>query len=146
MPTIKCRYSLAQFELIFQQIAHKAAIEAVTSLAKGGKIEWSGEKISVLECPGYTIRFYDSHIGFRMGDNLAFDVEEKLYMNSNHSTKITFSVLIDGYVDEPSGKWVKKNALQAYADRIWEFVEVTMTENGLKPEPRFQLAEIVKKH
>ena len=82
-----------------------------------------------------SIRFYAKHIGYweeptRNYKNWwGFDVEEKLYLTSNHCSKISF---VAGANDVETAAKKKK---------ILEFIDKLMAEASIKPIPRFTLAK-----
>jgi len=82
------------------------------------------------------IRFYAKHISYHEGSwhrgiTWGFDVEEKLYTSSNHSTKISY------YASE--GKELET------AEKVTNFIDKIMTEASMKPVPRFTLKDRMTK-
>jgi len=79
------------------------------------------------------------------GNSFSFDVEEKLYTDSGHSSKITFTASASWEkVDDGAGgsdyKLVReKKKEEAERQRILNFVETLMA--GVKAESRFSLKE-----
>ena len=152
MATIRSLYSFEQFETVLQKFAHEVAIEAVTKLQQGRiRIETnSSNKFQRVETDKYMVSFYANHVGFsRMTkhDHWGFDAEEKEYSNSNHRTKISFFVAVEGKYDKGSGKYTEPGRPEKEHERaaeIQEFIEKLMLENGIKPEPRFALATVAR--
>jgi hypothetical protein len=140
--------------------AHKIAIEAVTNL-KSSKILVRSNgpgNLSEVEDGDYAIRFYASHIGFAYmpkgkwddPDTISFDVEEKLYLNSNHSTKISFfSPELGVKYDKEFHRSIDEKETAAEMKRrekkVLEFIEKLMVDANIKPIPRFSLDEQSKR-
>jgi len=138
MPTLRSHFTFEQFKQVLQREAHRRAIEAVKNLDQGSvRIDIHGNRFSTLETDRVSIRFYASHATYYEHPAKSyktwwgFDVEEKLFMTSNHSTKISFAA--EG-----------KKAEAALKKRIEDFIEKLMTESGLQPSPRFALTQIAK--
>ena len=134
MPTIRSHFNFEQFEEVLQKLAHEIALDAVKNLNRGDvRIVIHGPRFSVVKTNKVNVRFYAKHIGYseeptrNYEDWWGFDVEEKFYLTSNHSTKISFYA--------PEGK--EKEA----AEKITEFVDKLMAEASIKPIPRFTLAK-----
>jgi len=156
MATIRSLYSFEQFETVLQKLAHKMAIDAITKLNQGRvRIQTnSNNEFERFESDKYAFTFYAHHIGYsRMTktgkgtDYWGFDIEEKEYSNSNHRTKISFFVAVEGKYDKDSGKYAEPGRPEKEHERaaeIQEFIEKLMLENGIKPEPRFVLATVAR--
>jgi len=133
MPTIRSRYSFKQFEERLQELAHKMAIKAVTNLNLGRiKITtFESNQFSTVKVGKVEFRFYLRHASYTKDgkswdDYWGFDVEEKLYLTSNHCTKISFYA--------PEGK--EKERIK----KITEFIDEIMA--GVKTVPRFSLTQL----
>jgi len=107
-------------------------MEAVRNLDQGDvRIQLYGNRFSVVETNSVTIRFYAKHISYHeqptksYKDWWGFDVEEKLFMTSNHSTKISFVSGDNAAETERKGK------------KVEEFIDKIMS--GMQPVPRFTL-------
>ena len=168
MTTIRSHFSFEQFEQVFQQLAHKIAIEVVKDPQKVmGKAEidiYNGKIISV-KTDNEEIRFRASRISYyeygkpekrfsgfyacpKCGiwsskkekcphcdvemekywetvypESFGFEIEEKLYLDSNHQTKI--SLLRDD---------------TASIERSKRFIDNLMANQ--KPKPRFSLSSL----
>lgn len=152
MATLRSHYSLEQFEIALQDVAHKAAIEQVKNL-QGGRIDLGDGRIREISSDHLRISFgsiisYSNHYGEAEG--LVFSIEEKMYQNSNHKTKISFSVYIAGHYDKETEEYVenenKAEKEHEMANRIQAFVDTLMAEYGQTATPRFDLkTEIVKR-
>lgn len=135
MATIRSKFSLDQFELVLQQLAHKIAIDAVTTLERGDvRISIHGSRISDVETSKHSIRFYAKHIGYtekstRTSSYWGFDVEEKFYITSNHCSKISF--------------WAPEDKMEKAEKQIMAFIEKLMAEASITPIPRFSLKDYV---
>lgn len=151
MPTIRSEYSFDQFEIVLQKFAHNIAVEAVTKLDQGRvQIEISSSnRFQRVETDQYMISFYANHISFaRQGsrdrDCWGFDVEDKEYASSNHRTKISYAIMVEGKYDEKAGKYIEVGRAekeQKRATEILEFIQKLMAENQIKPVPRFTLRQ-----
>jgi len=131
IPTIRSLFSFEQFETVLQKIAHEIAIKAVTSPKGNIRITTkSNGKFDTVETNEFMIRFYAKHISYSEGSwfrgiTWGFDVEEKLYTSSNHSTKISY------YASEGKTKEI--------TEKVTKFVDKIMAEVSIKPIPRFTL-------
>lgn len=148
MVTIRSEYSFDQFETVLQKLAHEIAVEAITNLNQGRiRIQTSSSnRFERLETDKYTFSFYSVHIGFSRQDDRrdhwGFDIENKEYITSNHRTKLSFFVQVDG--EYKDGKYVEKGRPEKEhkrAEEIRKFVQDLMDKNGIKIEPRFQLKD-----
>lgn len=96
-------------------------------------ISVSGPRLEYVETGAYMIKFGANHISFserrQHDDSYHFDVEEKLYANSNHSGKISFAC------------WSEENTKKVQ-ETIMEFIANLMDEE--KPIPRFKLSDMVR--
>ena len=135
MPTIKSYFNFEQFQKVLQKLAHEIALEAVKTLNQGDvRIVIHGSRLDTVETDKAKIRFYTRHISYSLEptrnyeDWWGFDVEEKLYLTSNHCTKISF------YAPEGKEKEV--------AEKITGFIDKIMGEASIKPIPRFTLGNI----
>jgi len=134
IPTIRSYFTFEQFEEVLQKLAHQQALDAVKSLAQGDvRIQIYGRRFSVLETNRVTIRFYAKHVSYyeqptkSYKDWWGFDVEEKLFLTSNHSTKISFM----------AGNNSRETA--AKQKKVGEFIDKLMSESGMQIIPRFSL-------
>jgi len=157
IPILRSLFSFEQFETVMQKLAHKIAIEAVTNL-KSGEIlvkSHSPGRLSEVNTGVHTIRFYANHLSFTYQpkgtwddpDTISFDVEEKLYLNSNHSTKISFySPEVGVTYDKGWNRSIDQEKTEAEKTRrekkILEFIDKLMAEASIKPIPRFALAKV----
>lgn len=136
MPIFRSLYNLEQFETVLQKMAHAVASEAVNTLIHGWvRIEVFGEKFKIVSTNEYTFRFYPKHVFFtskvREGQGyFEFSVEKKLYLTSNHSTKISYTA--DGNNQEERLKRVKA------------FIDKLMADADIKPIPRFSLEKYAR--
>ena len=133
MPTIRNLFSFEQFEEVLQKIAHKIAMDAVTKLNQGNvRITISGDRFSRVDIVDkLELRFYAKHASYfeygpKYEDWWGFDVEEKLYLTSNHRTKISFYT--------PEGKEKER------IEKITKFIDKLMA--GVEVVPRFSLTQI----
>ena len=135
MPTIRSHFSFKQFERVFQKLAHEIAVDAVTNMNKGRvRINISGNRLSEvsINSGSLAIKFYAKHLTYSHSPEEAwdewwgFDIEEKLYLTSNHSTKISFYA--------PEGKEKER------AEKITKFIDKIMAE--VKIIPRFSLRDL----
>lgn len=114
-----------------QKLAHEIAWNAVESMEKGNvRIVIRGSRFSHVETDENTIKFYAKHLSFMKGNwnrgpTWGFDIEKKLYLTSDHSTKISF--------------WAPEEKLEETEKRILEFIAKIMA--GVKPVPRFSLED-----
>ena len=134
MPTIRSEYSFKQFETALQNYAYQLACDAISDPKVHGRIviKTFETRMEEVDTDEFHIRFYAKHAYFgrhvKHGDSWSFDVEEKEYTDSNHSSKIHF----DCY---PAEKQAKTR------ETIMEFINKLLS--GVKPEPRFSLAKQV---
>jgi len=147
MATLRSHYSFEQFEKVLQDIAHKAAIEQVKNL-RGGRIDFGDGRIREISSPHLSITFGSSI--YYHSESLVFDIEEKMYTNSNHKTKISFNVYIGGRWDKETKSYVetenKAEKERKMAEKIQAFIDKLMAEHGQKVTPRFDLkTEVVKR-
>jgi len=135
MPTIRSLFSFEQFEGVLQKLAHETAIEAVTKLDQG-RIRiatFESNQFKEVQAGNITFRFYLRHASYtvqssKWEDWWGFDVEEKLYLTSNHSTKISF------YAPEGKEKEV--------TEKITKFIDKIMAD--VKVVPRFSLGKYTR--
>ena len=149
MVTVRSEYSFGQFDTVLQKFAHEIAVEVVTSLnIKHGRVDFRDHGIAYIETDQYTIRFSPSNISFsRKGqeDYFGFDIEEKEYATSNHRTKLSYFVQVEGHMEKD--RYVEDNRKTKEKKRgaeILEFIEQLMTASAMKPEPRFSLSGMVQ--
>lgn len=131
MPTIRSKYSLEQFRQVLQQRAHKIALDAVKSRREGSiRIRMSGGRFTVVEILGEVkIKFYAKHILFEREDgeqDVALDVERKLYLTSGDSTKISY--------------WAPEDQLAAAEQAVRSFIHDLMAD--VEPVARFTLSMV----
>jgi len=127
---IRSKYTFKQFEKVFRAIAHKAAIEAVTKLESSMTINTGYDyqtpgkgTLTEVSTKSYYFKF-DLEIWFQDKlKDINFTVEEKLYKNTNHSTKINAYSADDGSI------------IEAYIKELMD---------GIKIQPRFSLKECQK--
>lgn len=149
IPTIRSYFDLEQFETVLQKMAHDEAIKAVQTLnpEQTVRIVIHSGRISEFGITGYRgsgtgFRFYPNHITYNHGDgwdnkqqsernSMSIDIEEKLFTTSNHSSKIWFQEGRD-----------KKQTLEK-KEQIIAFIDKIMKDAGMKPIPRFSLADTV---
>jgi len=144
MPTLRSEFTIEQFKEAFQKHAYQVALAALQNLpstqpssnytygslviaASQGKIDkvsTTNEFVEIESGISYGIKDpmskYDS--------SLQFHIEEKIYTNSPHSTKISF------YCDAKEVK-INEKKIQATIDKIME---------GVKPDRRFKLTDVPK--
>lgn len=133
IPTIRSLFSFEQFEEVLQKLGHEIAIDAITNLQGEVRIVIHGGRISLVETDKHTISFYAHHVTYtekstRYTDWWSFDAEHKLYLTSDHSTKISF------YAPEGKDKEI--------TEKITQFIDKIMADASIKPVPRFTLAKI----
>lgn len=137
IPTIRSLrslFSFDQFRDALQKFAYKIAVDALTNLQGDIRIVVYGGRISLVETNRHTIVFYATHISYgehdarRWENSWSFDVEEKLYLTSNHRTKISY------YALEGEEKEV--------VEKITQFIDKIMADAAVKPVPRFTLTKI----
>lgn len=133
IPTVRSHFSFEQFEEVLQKLAHKKAIDAITNLNQGNvRIVINGNRFSRFDViDKLEIHFYVKHVSYFEYDRTyedwwGFDVEEKLYLTSNHCTKISFYA--------PEGK--EKERIK----KITKFIDEIMA--GVKTVPRFSLTQL----
>lgn len=131
LPTIRSHYTIDQFNEVLQKLAHKTAIDAVKHLKEARIVIRGGHRISEVEANNSSFRFYANHIRYsvngRWYPTWGFDVEEKLYLTSNHGTKISF--------------WAPEGKLEETQKKILEFIDKIMAEASMKPVQRFELSK-----
>ena len=143
MPTVRSDFTYQQYEKALQALAYKLALDAIRQMNnKEAKFRTSGKEMEEIQTDTWHIRFYSKHVSFspgRMkkwtgyGEGTYFSaewgcqVEEKLYTDSPHSSKIHFDV--NQGEDE-----MKKRKL------ILEFLNMLMKD--IKPAQRFVLAQL----
>ena len=149
MATLRSHYSLEQFEFVLQDVAHKVAIEQVKNL-QDGRIDLGDGRVREISSPHLSITF-GSNIYYRSegSEGLVFDIEEKMYTNSNHKTKISFQVYIESRYDKETQSYVetenKAMKERKMAEKIQAFIDKLMAEHGQKVTPRFDLKTVVKR-
>jgi len=126
MPTIRSLFSFDQFEEVLQKLAHKIALDAVKTLQGDVRIVIHGSRFYFVETGKVNIHFYGNHISYGEWNWARFEVEEKVYLTSHHSTKISFYA--------PEGEESEM------AEKITAFIDKIMTEASMKPIPRFNLS------
>ena len=148
MATLRSHYSFEQFEKVLQNIAYKAAIIQVTNL-QGGRIDLGDGRIREISAPDLHITFgsvirYSAHYG--KSERLAFDIEEKMYQNSNHKTKISFTVYVERHYDADKEEYVddenRAEAERKMAEKIQAFTDKLMQENKITPVARFNFKQM----
>ena len=131
-------------------LAHKIAIEAVTKLESGEILvkSHSPGRLTEVNDGIHQFRFYAKHLSYTYTPDgtyshpncMSFDVEEKLYLTSNHCTKISF---FSPDIHKESGWIVDQEKTNAEKKRrqkkILAFIDKIMAEANMKPVPRFSL-------
>jgi len=162
MTTTRSLFTIEQFNIVFQKLAHEKAIEAVTSLESGDLLvkAYSKGRLSEVNTGIYHFKFYAKHLSYSYSpdgsynhpDRIDIDIEEKYYSTSRDCTKISF------YSPEIKNEDIKDDFGFAYLvdhektdaekkrrqKKINEFLEKLMNEAGLKPIPRFSLKQYSK--
>jgi len=122
---------MKQFEAVLQKMAHKIAVEAVKTLNKSSlSIKASGSRLLEVYTGDYSFNFNAATISFSKrspSEWMSFQLEEKLYTQSNHCTRVSF------YAEDDKLKETKK--------KIEDFIDKIMAEASIKPVPRFTLAK-----
>jgi hypothetical protein len=146
MATLRSEYGFDQFDTVLQKFAHEIAVEAVTSLStEHGRIDFRHHGLAYIETDKYIIRFSPSRISFsrqEQKDYFAFEIEEKLYATSNHRTKISYTVSVGGHWEKDKGYVEddnRKTKEKKRGEEILSFINELMTENNMKPVPRYSL-------
>ncbi|MGD0495467.1 MAG: hypothetical protein ABSB28_05440 [Candidatus Bathyarchaeia archaeon] len=146
MPTIRSEYGFDQFTTLLQKFAYEVAMDAVTDLRHDHvRIDIGGHRFQYVDTGKYMLRFSPSRISFMKQDKTdhwSFEIEEKLYMTSNHRTKISFIVAVESVYDEKTQRYIehdRREKEKAREKEIREFIEKMMTQNSMKPMPRFSL-------
>jgi hypothetical protein len=151
--TIRSVYNFEQFMQVMTALAHKVAIKAVTKLENSELLvkAYGPGRFSEVNSGTYNFKFYAKHLSFSHHQNgkwsdlnsMSFDVEEKFYMTSNHSTKISF------YSPEihESNSWIvdlekTKVVKEKLQEKIEAFIEQLMKEANIKPVQRFTLKKM----
>ena len=154
MVTVRSLYSFDQFKKVMQKFAHEVAIDAVTNLNQGRtRIQTtSSNEFERVETKQYVFSFYASHIGYmkmtktkKGTEYFGFDVEEKEYQNSNHRTKISYVVPVEGQYVEGRGyveSADRKEKERVRGEEITAFIEKLMQENEITPVARFNLKQM----
>lgn len=96
------------------------------NLPQEGYIRFAHHKIQRVETDDLHIRFFSKRVSvtFPRRNWFSFEVEKKLYLNSNHSSKISFG---SSEADEGERKQVE------------DFIDEIMAEAGMTPIARFSL-------
>ena len=155
MPTTRSLFTIEQFSMVFQKLAHKKAIEAVTSLESGNLLvkAYSKGRLSEVNTGIYHFKFYAKHLSYSYNpdgtynhpDNIDVDIEEKYYSTSRDCTKISFYSpeihVKDGWATDHKKTDAEKKRRQ---NKINDFLEKLMKDAGLKPIPRFSLEKYSK--
>lgn len=161
MTTTRSLFTIEQFNIVFQKLAHEKAIEAVTALESGDLLvkAYSKGRLSEVNTGIYHFKFYAKHLSYSYSPDGSYnhpkridiDIEEKYYSTSRDCTKISFyspefkenKPNVDSWdqkVDHKKTDAEKKRRQK----QINTFLEKLMKEAGLKPEPRFSLQEYSK--
>ena len=160
MVTTRSLYTYKQFFQVFQAIAHEMAIDAVTHL-KGGELVVKGYRpgiLSEVKVGATHIKFYAKHLSFERGkydqpDHMSFEIEEKFYSTSQHSTKISFyspeikneDIEVKrkyGFMEHPVDHEKTDAEKKRRQKRINDFLEELMKDADIEPVPRFNLAMV----
>lgn len=130
VPTIRYEYTFAQFVERLQNYAYKLACDVISDPKAHGRIiiKMFGSRMESIETDVFHISFYASHASFsknvKNGLSLAFEIEEKLYTDSNHSSKAIYS------------HW-QPEKLPELRKSVTDFIVDLMKD--VKAEPRFSL-------
>jgi hypothetical protein len=150
MPTIRSEYGFDQFTTVLQKFAYEVAMDAVTDLRHDHvRMDIGGHRFQFVDTDKYMLRFSPSRISFVKKDRdyrdyWGFEIEEKLYMTSNHRTKISFVVMVASVYNEETSSYVEVGRKEKEKERekqIMAFIEKMMADNSMKPVPRFSLKE-----
>ncbi|GAH29746.1 unnamed protein product [marine sediment metagenome] len=100
------------------------------NLPQEGHIRIDGHKIERIETSDLSIRFFSKRASVQKTTSphrnwLSFEVEKKLYLNSNHSSKITF--------------WASEKDEAKQKKQVEDFIDEIMAEAGMTPIARFSL-------
>jgi len=159
MATIRSHFTFAQFEDVLRKLAYQKAVEALQAMNNRTLvIKAYGNHLDTVETDKMIIRFYAAHASYTQhgsrdkygDDSFSFDVEEKLYTDSDHSSKITFVTPSESKrVPDGEGgydyKWVQdKKKQEAERQRILKFIDELMA--GVKVKPRFSLSTLRHKY
>lgn len=106
------------------------ALDALKALKGDLRIAGSKNRLKEVETDGCSIRFYANHLSFskrgsKMEEWFGFEVENKVYLTSNHRSKISF--------------WADGEHVKQRQQDLEAFISKLMAD--VKPEPRFNLAE-----
>ena len=156
---MRSHFSFAQFCHVFQQMAHKVAMEAVEKRDHGRtKIIIDGDgDFAEVETGRWHLKFYAKHMTAtkgnytRGGPEFSVDIEDKNYITSNHLTRLAFyvsDVYGEGYEKDRIGilhrvvnKVETKQAIKEKTRKVMAFIDKAMADAGIKPVPRFSLAQ-----
>lgn len=135
-------------------LAHKIAIEAVTKLESGEILvkSHSPGRLSEVKDGIHQFRFYAQHLSYTYRPDgtyshpgyIFFDVEEKLYLTSNHCTKISFFVPEAWRENEEEAAAINNERRKNTKKKILAFIEKIMAEANIKPVPRFSLTKYAR--
>ena len=133
-------------------LAHKAAIEAVTKLESGDILvkAYSPGRLSEVKDGIHEFRFYAKHLSYAYRPDgtyshpnyMSFDVEEKLYLTSNHCTKISFFVPEVWRENPEEAAAINTKRRKHTEKKILAFIEKIMAAANIKPVPRFSLKQM----
>ena len=153
MPTIRGLYKFDQYRDALQKFAFKHAVETLSKLPEQEKpkkikhessygtwytddaiiltIKAKGPELTEVEVDPYHFTFRlrmvsVSYKTYGSKDHWHFDVEEKIYTDSNHSSKLHY----DGSSPEDKKKQIE--LINAFVSKLME---------GIEPEPRFDLSK-----
>lgn len=157
MTTIRSHFSFEQFEAVLQKMAHEMAVDLLTEL-KGKNISIRADRgrLVYVITDVVDFRFFASHLSFskhtgKTQDGLAFEIENKEFLTSNHRSKISYFVgeayekgLYDSNPEiraaaEATVEQKTKELAKQKEKQIAEFLDKLM--QGIEPQPRFKLAE-----
>ena len=142
LATIRSEFTFKQYEARLQALAYKLALEAILGMNnKEAKFRTHGKEIREIQTDTWHIQFYLRHVSFSPGsmhkaswsDSEYFypdwgcQVEEKVYADSPHSSKIHFDV-------------GEKENLEEKRAKIMKFLDGLM--KGIEPVRRFSLKTI----
>jgi len=132
-------------------------MDAVKNMNKGSvRITLKGKSVSEvsLNSGALVIRFYAQHLSYSQHEGQGhdtkwwgFDIEEKLFMTSDHCTKISFfSPEVGVKYDDKWNKSINQKKTEAEKKKrekkILDFIEKLMADANIKPVPRFSLKQM----
>ena len=141
MPTIRSEFTYHQFEEVLQALAYKTALETMQTMkCKQATIKTKGKELTLLETDNWIFKFYSKRVSFSPVELRKSEyssggyhtwpkwnciIEEKMYSDSPHSSKIHFDV------NDNENESEKRKLIMEFIDMVME---------GVKPVHRFSLA------